>query len=352
MDFVAIDVPKGDSFFLYDPLEKRTFLVDGGTENYSSIYTGITNKVLFELLSRDTTHLDVLICTHYDYDHISGVIGLLEDYIFGSKGFSIGELWLPDFFRRLAATWRYNVWGIQTRIDDPNFINIFTDDQMEHEIEIRRIHGSKSPIDMTVKIINRLIYNCFEFIILGGRIRWLEYDNNVVDALVSTEYKMYGINCYEVKRSISFYTEEELIFHLTRINEESLVFRYNEVNEDLPNILFTSDSDFSFCHSKTVNYNPSTSIITTPHHGSNHPRHENVYNSLYSIGRNFTLVRSDFSGSGRPKSTPPKYNSKFLSHNVISRFCTNCNDGSRWGNLSFRFDSSWSQVSTASCKCT
>ncbi|PEV97697.1 hypothetical protein CN428_24440 [Bacillus cereus] len=346
MDFIALDVPIGDSFFLYDPKKKQTFLVDGGTANYHYVYNGIVKKIERQLQAQSTTHLDVLICTHYDFDHVSGIIGILNNIIAPTSNLSVGELWLPDFIRRLSNTWRHNAWGIRTRIQDSNFINVLQHDECDKEHKIQRTPGSNSPIDMTVRHINTLIPLCFEFIMQGGKIRWLEYNDNIINKRIDNNYEMFGINCSEVTRYITYYTEKELIFHFTRINQESLVFRYNNATNNLPNVLFTSDSYFDFCHNKPVPFNPSSSIVTTPHHGSNYYRHEQVYDNLYSTGKNFIFVRSDYSGSKRPKST-----CKYLEHNQLARFCTNCNNGSRWGDLHFQFNTNWQQIGQSSCQC-
>ena len=80
MKFTAIGVHEGDSFFLeYD---NKKILVDGGVSQDEVLKYLVDNGV-------SSKFLDVIICTHYDSDHINGVIGLLKN------GFGFDELWLP-----------------------------------------------------------------------------------------------------------------------------------------------------------------------------------------------------------------------------------------------------------------
>ncbi|MEM5642458.1 MBL fold metallo-hydrolase [Bacillus toyonensis] len=60
---------KGDSFLLKD--NEFSLLVDGGDGQ-----TKIINHI-----REHTNHLDVVICTHYDGDHIKGLLNLFE-YVF------------------------------------------------------------------------------------------------------------------------------------------------------------------------------------------------------------------------------------------------------------------------------
>lgn len=84
--FIAIDVGNGDSFFL--ERDGKTILVDGGSgrKNFTKKFNDTVG----------TFNPDVIVCTHSDSDHISGLIGFLE------SGRISKELWLP-------GTWTYRI---------------------------------------------------------------------------------------------------------------------------------------------------------------------------------------------------------------------------------------------------
>lgn len=78
-EFVAIGVGQGDAF-LYR-FGDATVLVDGGRSRQ-----GLPSKLVGR---EEIEHLDVLVCTHNDADHASGVLGIFE------AGLSVDEVWLP-----------------------------------------------------------------------------------------------------------------------------------------------------------------------------------------------------------------------------------------------------------------
>ena len=82
MRFRALPVNVGDSFLL--DYQNKYILVDGG----------MNKKHIIDLLKKEKipkNNLDVLICTHYDADHINGILGILE-----SNKYTFKELWLPE----------------------------------------------------------------------------------------------------------------------------------------------------------------------------------------------------------------------------------------------------------------
>lgn len=80
----ALDVGHGDAISLSLP-EGQTVLVDGGGIPFASLDTG-ENVVLPFLLHRSIRRLDVVVITHADFDHIGGLLSLVEEI-------PIGEIW-------------------------------------------------------------------------------------------------------------------------------------------------------------------------------------------------------------------------------------------------------------------
>lgn len=79
---IALGVRNGDSFYL--EREGRSVLVDGGENqrDLCRLFKGFTGA----------RHVDYLVCTHADADHINGLIGYLKD-----KSLRCSELWLPSY---------------------------------------------------------------------------------------------------------------------------------------------------------------------------------------------------------------------------------------------------------------
>ncbi|MGK8427664.1 hypothetical protein OF864_22640 [Bacillus cereus] len=350
MKFVAFPVKMGDSFLLKD--EDFSLLVDGGDGG-----TKIINYI-----TEYTSYLDVILCTHYDKDHIQGLLDLLE-YVFYKKIFiarfyrrnrifhkklwedlffiGIGEIWLPDIFGRIQ-------YFEEIKKDKDNYVRdegkeSVKKDNRENEnagkisvsmegdtIYIKGRNGEvytagKEDFDMSIKIICRLVNYCYilrEYFPLD--IRWFSYTGQYEEK----EYgpNLYALNCKEVSRDTRLYkSKDELVFdYLTRINTESLSFRYNKAGGAglLPNVLFTADSSFAFFRDEPneeekeiVLINNGISIVTTPHHGSANPEHKNVYKILK--GKDFIFVRS----SERHNSRPVEY---YKQHDKSKRFCVRC----------------------------
>ncbi len=99
--FTAFPVKGGDAFFLQKG--EKNILVDGGR---------LKNEINTYLVNEGISKIDVVICTHNDNDHTTGIIGLLDN-----NKINISELWLP-------ASWAYRLTS-----DDPNF-----DKELEEDI--------------------------------------------------------------------------------------------------------------------------------------------------------------------------------------------------------------------------
>jgi beta-lactamase superfamily II metal-dependent hydrolase len=85
----VINVEDGDSIIveLNKPRKSLVMLIDGGkTGKYATAVKPQLDKILRE---HKKTAPDVVVCTHYDRDHIGGLIKLIED-----KGDAIKEVWV------------------------------------------------------------------------------------------------------------------------------------------------------------------------------------------------------------------------------------------------------------------
>ena len=70
-----IDVGQGDSCLIVTP-KGKTVLIDGGG---SETYDVGENTLIPYLLSRKITMLDYVICSHFDTDHIGGILSVMEE---------------------------------------------------------------------------------------------------------------------------------------------------------------------------------------------------------------------------------------------------------------------------------
>ncbi|MGX5648468.1 MBL fold metallo-hydrolase [Bacillus cereus] len=352
MEFVAIPVKMGDSFLLKDG--NFNLLVDGGDGK---------TKIIREV-SKYTEHLDVVICTHYDSDHIKGLLDLFEDMIskrmlvsmylaFGMEWtwdilkhflFKIDEIWLPDIFGRIKLFKDKEIREMRERekyLREGKLVEKRQEEQQEEPVGIifsgnkvylvdgekREFLAEREYFDTPIHNIRRLVIRCNLLVkYYGVKIRWFSFTNAFENKLVDTEKNIYGINCEEITRKIEPYgSEEQVLFNFTRINRESLVYRYNkaEVGSSIPNVLFTADSSFEFIPKprkgeERINYqllNNGVSIVTTPHHGSPDDKHKYVYQNLE--GNDFIFVRS----SERHDSRPCK---EYKDHPNEKRYCTRC----------------------------
>ncbi|MBK4742078.1 MBL fold metallo-hydrolase [Bacillus cereus] len=347
MEFIALPVKNGDSFLLKD--KNFNLLVDGGNGQ-----TRIKKHI-----KKYTDNLNVVICTHYDWDHVKGLLNLFREVIYYrnllaflmrerefSKGeakrfyeaeikrilneelVTFNEIWLPDIFGRIALFKRQKTKGIIIPKDSDE-VRILMEDRKEYEENKRRyeedergneevIYRNNKGFDMDIKTICRLVRICHVLVEeYGVKIRWFTYVNEIKNEHI--KHNIYAINCEELDRRIEPYgSEEEVIYQFTQINRESLVFRYNEAEEGngLPNVLFTADSNFEFCRGEKVPFNQSVAIVTVPHHGSRDKEHKKVYENL-GEDMEYVFVRS----SERHKSRPSE---EYKKYPRIKRYCIRC----------------------------
>ncbi|PHC16601.1 hypothetical protein COE97_08715 [Bacillus toyonensis] len=348
MNFIALPVKMGDSFLLED--NGFCLLVDGGDGKLN----------IRDEIYKYTNCLDVIICTHYDKDHIQGLLDLVEYiydlYLFWDEnykkfmdwdsfealvGLKIKEIWLPDIFGKIKL-FEEQEQRKKTKIyvkDESKEVlkKDSRDNKVTAKITVREegdkifLSGSdgkdyiveQEDFDMSINIINELVDYCYLLkVILHVDIVWFSYTGEYVEEEVEEEvrHNIYPINCKEVQRTIKGYDSKvELINEfLTRRNVESLTFRYNAVGGQklLPNVLFTADSNFEFYEKKGNGLiNDKISIVTTPHHGSSNSEHDKVYEALK--GKDCILVRSSERHDSRPCENYKKYPKD-------KKFCVRC----------------------------
>lgn len=305
LEFVALPVKVGDCFMIRN--DGFTAIIDGGMNRKE-----IVSIVRRELPKR--TNIDVIICTHYDADHINGILGLLQ------SRYQFRELWLPEIYGSLCNTITSNIQELITywkdRIPDVNFTQTvdppdyhLDDANPEEEDSQERIDADlleviaehfcalhfffnrrNSPQDKMVLNLWKISQLVSEGLRSGAYIKWFKYSN------MPTNQKLnHGFTALNAQRtSVSIYTPQVFyeVLALTTINKQSLVFRYD--NTDFPSILFTADSDLAFVVDKIIL--PDHSVVTAPHHGSG--ENDSAYDRI--SGLDLIFVRSDRSQAKRP----------------------------------------------------
>jgi hypothetical protein len=142
-----------------------------------------------------------------------------------------------------------------------------------------------------------------------------------------------------VQTDITFF-DSHLLFlalneiSLSKINKYSLVYMHQK--DDVPDILFTADSDLSFYATPVVLKD--NSLITAPHHGSS--ANDSAYNKVSGV--NLTYVRSDRSQQIRP-------GKGYLKNS--NRFCTICRNITQKKKVEFNLTGTMFVTSAIACKC-
>lgn len=324
MRFRALPVNVGDSFLL--DYKNKFILVDGGKNK-----THIIDLLKKEKIPKN--HFDLLICTHYDADHINGILGILE-----SNKYTFKEIWLPEILGSISYTLSKKLPEVLNYLRKRNSEEIKLEDKINSSTELpfsEHEENSFEKIDLitleqfTTFFSNSWFWNDFLFfersylntpifmalyktcsiirasLLSGSHIRWFKYFKQEVR--YKCNYDLIAMNARETGITIYGDINLQKAIYLTTINKESLVFLFD--SEDLPNVLFCADSDLSFCSSKIQL--KENSIVTAPHHGSEDNQ------AAYSIinGNHLYFVRSDRSQAKRPGET-------YLQQDT--RYCTIC----------------------------
>lgn len=332
MDFIALPVSKGDSFLIKS---EKNILIDTGNNSLQC------REILREW---GIDHLNLIIITHYDCDHVNGLLELLKSEI------RINEIWLPDNFGRINKTMIEQRDSILNKLAEQYLEN---EDEREYENEFylhitneeinlepdksiqiicrvkqilldnseRTFYKILTPIDghtVEIVVLNAHHLNIINDIITECNRRhlvplWLKYTNHYQPTLITNRQSIRALNCIENRNIRAYKDDMDAIINLTKINAESLVFQF--WNETLPNILFSADSGFEFLKEGEKIELKSKSIVTASHHGSCDEENVRTYDLVE--GDNLIYVRSDCKTSSRPCN---KY------RNLDRKYCTVCNN--------------------------
>jgi hypothetical protein len=355
MQFSALPVNTGDAFLVKS--SQGTILVDGGKNK----------KQIVQLLKKENLkHINLLVCTHYDADHINGLIGILE-----SNAFTFDEIWLPETLGSLAYTLSEDLFSILCKLRELSLENIedifksaghfkdeFSKTTDDTPIKIANLETTKmiltslpSSLIFNIELhalmlpffkIAKQLYSMFinmgsaiaivlSALSSGAYVRWFRYcpklTNNTsflgMHALNSQET---GVTCFSPEIFLK-------MLYLTTINKGSLVCKFDI--PDFPNVLFCADSDLAFATSLPLN---DSSIVTAPHHGA-----ESCSNA-YSIiqGNDLIYVRSDNSQRVRPGTTYLKQQ---------TRYCTICRNKGPKQKVEINYSGSSRTILAKRCNC-
>ena len=305
LSFSALEVRQGDAFLLEKDEWKCLF--DSGSSK--SVLPLILKK-------KKINHIDLAICSHNDFDHTNGFIGILDI----KNNIAVDEIWLPGIFASIIQYVVDN--GIPREIFDPEYYHIDKinlDALYDKELETISCDEFEDNISMYIEYWNyihrNIQYEFWPYDILNFKqlslliklkniedIAKLAYDRDCLirwfqpmDACTNSkvDYGFTALNSKETHQIKKIKGVKEFIYALTLSaeNKYSLAFEYSEDNT--PIIRFSADSD-STCQS--VNPYTNNIIITAPHHGSE--ANKIVYNTIK--GNDIIWVRSDCKSSKRP----------------------------------------------------
>jgi hypothetical protein len=307
------------------------------------------------------------VCTHYDADHINGILGILE-----SQNFTFDEIWLPEILGSLSYTLSEDLFGILRRlreigpdgmligkaselnaIDESSIIqenlliklsaldNIlqgkifpFACDNIAFNLThaSRNESSSKLPIKTMLTNMWAALGIVHSALSSSAYVRWFKYSKSLTNNTCG--FGMYALNSTET--GLTLYSPDVFLhyLYLTTINVESLVFKF--ACDQRPDILFCSDSNLSFTN--TPIQIKDASVVTAPHHGSD------SYNGAYNLigGSNLIYVRSDESQKKRP-------GSGFL--NQQNRYCTICRNKVPKQKIEISFAGTRHTISGGKCTC-
>ena len=357
--FKALEIGSGDAFLI--ETEGKQILFDSGG-----------SKSIIKKLLKNNKKIDLAICSHNDRDHSNGFIGLLED-----PKFEIVEIWLPGlwlpilnflieegnkqelfqlFFKNKEKIIKfqknnneiyYNSLVEKSDIHVKSFnnnlkcISEITDDAQNyyHQYKFPNCHQLYCYNRWYKKEIIRL-YRITKIAGLaykkGSIIRWFKPENNT-PFIKTPDYNFKPLNSEEVVRidrvsGVNFFK----LLYLTNENKYSLVFEFYK--GEIPILLFSADSDYSFLTNKNKVYNNNI-IVTSPHHGSKN--NEIVYTKI--TGYNIIWVRSSGERRGEPCS-------QFKS--LSNKYCLTCIKKNIKKEIEFQLiNKRWKYIKGTYCDC-
>lgn len=360
MKFSALPVNVGDAFLLRSPF--GTALVDAGQNK----------RHILKLLKQERftkNHINLLVCTHYDADHIKGILGILE-----SDGYTFDEIWLPEVLGSLSYTVSEALMDILKRLreldsqgaanlirkardsfkpetpfpipEDPPVKTANLDTLKDYlTLSLHSEHlfwwmvrvwdwlsPSALPAQAMLANLSAAITAVSSSLSSGAHVRWFKYSQSLTNT--SYGFGMSAMNSTET--AVTLYSPDVFLeqLYLTTINVESLVFRFS--CEEHPDVLFCADSDLSFTSAPIQLKDKS--VVTVPHHGSG------SCDAAYGFikGSGLIYVRSDRSQTKRP-------GSGFLRQN--RRYCTICRNVGPKQKVEVSYTGGSPTVQGKRCKC-
>lgn len=157
-----VDVGQGDCTFIETPGNK-TILIDGGGSINSSYDVG-KNILVPYLLDRGYTSVDYIFISHFDYDHVGGLISLIEELKIGNiiigRQFENSENCekLEDIVRNKNMKLNIVEAGQRINIDKYTYIDILWP-SASNEIQENSLNNNS--------LICKLIYNDFSILFTG-----------------------------------------------------------------------------------------------------------------------------------------------------------------------------------------
>lgn len=362
MKFTALPVNVGDAFLLRSPV--GTILIDAGQNK----------RHILKLLGQEhlnKNHINLLVCTHYDADHIKGILGVLESY-----KYSFDEIWLPEVLGSLSYTISETLMPILKRLreldsegianllrkarnsskPEPNFsipedppIKTANLDTLKNHLALSMsteplfmwmvyawdsLCHSALPVQAMLANLSAAITTVSSSLSSGAHVRWFKYSQSLVDA--SYGFGMSAMNSTET--AVTLYSPDVFLqqLYLTTINVESLVFKFS--CEPYPDGLFCADSNLSF--TSTPIQLKEKSVVTAPHHGSASA------DAAYCLigGSDLIYVRSDRSQTKRP-------GNGFLRMDRRRRYCTICRNVGPPQKVVISYTGNSPRVHGKKCKC-
>ena len=300
MNLQALDGGKGDAFLLNDG--ESNYLIDGGNKT-------IADNAL-------PNHINVVIITHNDNDHLAGLVTILK-----KSKLTIDEIWLPGLWQPILQfisdcsisdseidfspikgkgesinellsisemPLRENEDKYLSKINSIAFSPYHTIFFSHHRM--RRMISTEIAINLDNIIqVAGLAYSS------GIHIRWFLPQNTIENEIHGN---FIALNSREIVYIHKIRNNNLAMFkkmcELSIENKYSLVFHYQFENE--PVILFTGDSDLSF--TSLLSYKNNI-IITAPHHGS---ESNSIVYSKISSPRNI-FIRSGGTSTQLPGNT-------------------------------------------------
>jgi hypothetical protein len=273
-------------------------------------------------------------------DHCRGIISILED-----GKFNIGEIWLPGHWQPILS-FIYDIFYDGNSIISDNISNYSPSDEpsLDELLENAKDDSGIGSVSTLINDIDHIIKNNDTIIVDG---KYVQFIKNPIHSVIPTKQlvelkniikiaKLAFQNCIEIKW---LYPKDSLVkekignfvalnselmtrmkklkknkiscfyqlYMLTVTNKYSLVFQYEK--DCIPKILFTADSDLSFC--KTGICYPNQIVVTAPHHGSNNEENERGYDII-------NCPDAVYLRSGHIKQVSNKF------ENLDKKVCNNC----------------------------